>query len=96
MYIWLPLSGHLLSKILQYFCTVADIILCLSGIAVVPFRKAPANGSASISHCDLSYIEIYDEVMELGPLDGDIFPGEVIKQIHMDSFTGGDCGGWKR
>lgn len=68
--------------------------ICLPGIAVVPFRKAPANGSASISHCDLSYIEIYDDVMELGPLDGDIFPGEVIKQIHMDSFTGsGGCGG---
>lgn len=32
--------------------------------------------------------------MELGPLNGDIFPGEVIEQIHMDNFTGsGGCGG---
>lgn len=61
----------------------------------LPFvLRYPANGSASTSHCDLSYIEIYDVVMELGPLNGDIFPGEVIKQIHMDNFTGtGGCDG---
>lgn len=39
---------------------------------------------------DLPYIEIYgstnNDRLKLGPLEGDIFPIEVIKQIQIESF----------
>lgn len=47
------------------------------------------DGSASISHYHLLYLEIYgsinNERTELGLLEGDIFPYDIIKEIHMDS-----------